>query len=341
MTVNEILEYMLGWVSDEYDTDVGSFFYDLLYPVAVEAYAIQNKLDITAVNAFALTASGEYLDKKVAEQGITRKAATYAKGKVRITGNRGEVISMGAKVAADSVLFAVDEATTIPEAGYVDVTATCTTPGMAGNVKAGAINRFPVTLPGLTTVVNAAAFTGGYEAESDADLLERYIEKVSRPNVSGNKYQYEEWAKEISGVGSVLVVPLWNGAGTVKVIITDAENQPATAELVAAVQAHIDKNRPVGANATVVSAASKTINISVQLECTNKDTIADTITTVVKKYLAGMAFEKSYVSYAKIGGLILALDDVEDYTSLKVNGGTSNISLGDGVIPIIGTVVVT
>ena len=60
MKVNEILEYMLGWVSDEYDTDVGSFFYDLLYPVAVEAYAIQNKLDITAVNAFALTASGEY-----------------------------------------------------------------------------------------------------------------------------------------------------------------------------------------------------------------------------------------------------------------------------------------
>ena len=341
MKVNEILEYMLGWVSDEYDTDVGSFFYDLLYPVAVEAYAIQNKLDITAVNAFALTASGEYLDRKVAEQGITRKGATFAKGTVRITGNRGEVVSKGAKVAADSVLFAVDEAVTIPEAGYVDIAATSTTAGTAGNVKARAINRFPVTLPGLTAVVNDAAFTGGYEAESDGDLLERYIEKVSRPNVSGNKYQYEAWAKEISGIGSVQVVPLWNGAGTVKVIITDAENQPASAGLVAAVQAHIDDNRPVGAKATVVSAASKTINISVTLECENKDTIAETITTMVKKYLAGMAFEKSYVSYAKIGGLILALDNVEDYTSLKVNNGTSNIALGDGVIPIIGTVVVT
>lgn len=60
MTVKEILEYMLGWVNDEYDTDVGSFFYDLLYPVAVEAYELQNKLDITTINTFALTASGEY-----------------------------------------------------------------------------------------------------------------------------------------------------------------------------------------------------------------------------------------------------------------------------------------
>ena len=64
------------------------------------------------------------------------------------------------------------------------------------------------------------------------------------------------------------------------------------------------------------------------------------IKTVVKKYLAGMAFEKSYVSYAKIGSLILSLDGVEDYSSLKVNGGTTNIPLSNGVIPIIGTVVV-
>ena len=251
---------MLGWVSDEYDTDVGSFFYDLLYPVAVEAYALQNKMDITAINAFALTASGEYLDRKVAEQGITRRAATFAKGTVRITGNRGELVSKGAKVAADSVLFAVDDAATIHEVGYVDVTATCTTAGAAGNVKAGEINRFPVTLPGLTAVINEEAFSGGFDAESDADLLERYMEKVSRPNVSGNIYQYEEWAKEVSGVGDVQVVPLWNGAGTVKVIITNADNLPASEELVSEVQAYIDDNRPVGANVTVVSAASITIS---------------------------------------------------------------------------------
>ena len=29
------------------------------------------------------------------------------------------------------------------------------------------------------------------------------LKKVSRPNVSGNKYHYIEWAKEVSGVGDV------------------------------------------------------------------------------------------------------------------------------------------
>ena len=64
-------------------------------------------------------------------------------------------------------------------------------------MKKGDINRFPITLPGITAVQNITDFTGGYDAESDADLLERYIEKVSRPNVSGNKYHYIEWAKEV------------------------------------------------------------------------------------------------------------------------------------------------
>ena len=32
MTLDEIIEYMLSSVPEEYDISVGSFFYDLLYP---------------------------------------------------------------------------------------------------------------------------------------------------------------------------------------------------------------------------------------------------------------------------------------------------------------------
>ncbi len=100
MEHSEILEYMLASVPNDYDVSVGSFFYDLLYPVAEQVYLLQNKISNLSVNAFALTAMGEYLDRKVAEQGIIRKAATYAKGTVRIEGNRGEVVLKGAKIAA-------------------------------------------------------------------------------------------------------------------------------------------------------------------------------------------------------------------------------------------------
>lgn len=341
MTLDEILEYLLSSVQDEYDISVGSFFYDILYPVAEQIYLLQNKIISLSENTFALTAAGEYLDRKTAEQGITRKSATYSKGMLRITGNRGEVVPINAKVAADNTLFAVDESASIPESGFVEVSATCIVPGSVGNVRKGSINRFPVTLPGLTAVENITDFTGGYDAETDADLLERYLEKVSRPNVSGNKNHYVEWAKEVIGVGDVRVIPLWNGAGTVKVIITDADNQPATDELVAEVQKHIDENKPIGADVTVMSAASLKINISLTLIADKRDNIQNDIEAAIQQYLSEVALNKLYVSYAKIGGIILSISGVDDYSDLKLNNGTSNISLGDGVIPVLGTVVIS
>ncbi len=340
MTLDEIIEYMLSSVPDEYDVSVGSFFYDLLYPVAEQIYLLQNRITRLSENTFALTAEGEYLDRKTAEQGTTRKPATYSRGTLRISGNRGEIVSKGAKAAADNVLFSVDETVSIPESGFIDVGGTCTVSGSAGNVKAGAINRFPVTLPGLTTVENITDFAGGYDAENDADLLERYLEKVSRPNVSGNKYHYIEWAKEVSGVGDVRVIPLWNGAGTVKVVIVDADNRPADAELIEKVKTHIEENRPIGAEVTVVSATPIAVNVSVKLTADDTADIQTSIEIALKGYLSGEALKKLYISYAKIGSLILSVSGVEDYTELKVNSGTANIQIADGAVPVLGSVVI-
>lgn len=336
MTVDEILEYMLAFVPDNYDKSEGSFWNDLLKPVSVEMYLRQNEIKTLEENAFALTSSGEYLDRKAAEQGLTRRSGTYAKGTLKFTGVKGEVILAGAKAASEDMLYAVDETITIPDSGTVEVTATCTTAGEAGNAKVGTINRFPVTLRNVTAVENITEFTGGYDEENDFDLLERYIEKVSRPNTSGNKYHYISWAKEVTGVGNVSVVPLWNGPGTVKVTITDSENRPATDDLISEVAAHIEENRPIGASVTVTTPETVTINISVTLVGTPTDT--DDIETAVDEYLTSIALEKQYVSIAKIGGLILDIDGVEDYSDLKLNGTSNNISIPDGYIPVLGEV---
>ena len=47
------------------------------------------------------------------------------------------------------------------------------------------------------------------------------------------------------------VIPLWNGAGTVKIVIVDADNRPADSELISKVKEHIEENRPIGAEVTV------------------------------------------------------------------------------------------
>ena len=307
--------------------------------MAEQVYRLQSDISLLEKNAFALTAVGEYLDRKVAEQGITRKQATFAKGTVRITGDVSAVIPKGAKVAADDILFAVDKDTVISGSGYADVTATCVVRGSVGNVLVGQINHFPVTLPKLTDVSNITAFTGGYDEEIDSELLQRYLEKVSRPNISGNKYHYIEWAKEITGVGDVQVIPLWNGVGTVKVIITDTNNQPANVELISEVQTHIDENKPIGANVTVASATPLKINISVELVTSSN--VQTDIEMAISDYLSDASLKKLYISYAKIGSLILSVSGVDDYTNLKVNGGTANISIPAGSIPVLGSVVIT
>lgn len=123
MTFDEIIEYMLTSVPSSYDTSVGSFFYDLLYPVAEQVYRLQGKISDLDLNAFALTAVGEYLDRKVAEQGIKRKQATFATGTARIRGDVGATIQKDSKVASDEVLFAVNEGVVIPSNAYIDVSA--------------------------------------------------------------------------------------------------------------------------------------------------------------------------------------------------------------------------
>ena len=52
MTLDEIIEYMLSSVPEEYDISVGSFFYDLLYPVAEQIYLLQKRVSRLSENTF-------------------------------------------------------------------------------------------------------------------------------------------------------------------------------------------------------------------------------------------------------------------------------------------------
>lgn len=343
MTLDEILEYMLASVPAEYDTSVGSFFYDLLYPVAEQLYMMGVTVSDLPDSVFVSTATGTALDRRAAEQGLTRIAATYAEGVLTITGDPGSVIHAGSLAAAEDILYSTTEAALVPESGTVTVGARCTTAGAAGNAAAGKITRFPISLPGLTSVTNAEPFAGGYDAETDEELRERYFEKVSRPNASGNVNDYIRWAKEVQGVGDVQVIPLWNGPGTVKVVITDANTQPADEELTAAAAAHIEENRPVGAAVTVVSADTKEIDISAVLDADGRDFdgIKDACETALKEYLAGEANEKRYVSIGRVCQIIMSVSGVEDCNMLRLNTLSSGLNIGEGLIPVLGELNIT
>lgn len=341
MTQEQILSRLLSKISDEFDKAVGSFFYDVNKPVSDEIADIRVRVEEILKNGFALTATGTYLDSKVAEQGIARKPATYSSVSVTVTGTPGAYISNGDKVASDTITFTVTETKSLDETGTATAPAVCDVSGKIGNVPVGAINRFPVTLSGLVSVTNTEPATDGFDAETDDELRERYFEKVSLPATSGSKYHYVMWAKEVSGVGDAKCLPLWNGNGTVKVIIINSEKGVASEELITEVAQHIEESRPIGAEVTVESAAPLIIDISVSLVLANgvdEETAKKNISESITKYFQKNAFSSTYISYAQIGGCILSCDEVNDYGSLTMNGGIENISVSDIQVPVLGVI---
>lgn len=339
-TKEEILARMLSNISDEYDKTEGSFFYDAEMPVAIELETMGENADALLDKGFAETATGTYLDKKVGEQGLTRKAAVKATTTVTITGSPGASIVVGNKVASDTVTFLVTEAKAIAAGKTaMDVAVECEVAGSLGNVIAGAIKYFPVTIAGLTAVTNAAAVTNGYDEETDDDLRQRYYVKVQTPATSGNKYHYLNWAKSVTGVGDARVIPLWNGNGTVKVIIINSNKRAADSTLVTSVSDYIEDVRPIGATVTVESAAELAIDVSATLSLQTGYALADVKVAIeanLTQYLKDIAFVETYVSYAKVGSLILETEGVLDYSALTVNTGIANITISDSQVAVLG-----
>ena len=110
-----------------------------------------------------------------------------------------------------------------------------------------------MSIPGISSVTNAQATHDGFDEEDDASLYNRLIFKVRQPATSGNKNEYIQWATSVAGVGKAVVISLWNGNGTVKVLITDTNGNPASADLQKKVAAYIETVRPIGATVTVAA----------------------------------------------------------------------------------------
>jgi uncharacterized phage protein gp47/JayE len=340
---------LLSSVDDSYNKSSGEFIYDALKPVAIELESGYIQIDGILDKAFADTATGKNLDRVVARVGTNRKLTTQSNGIVTINGIVGSSITKGELVKSDGVNFKFTDTNIIPIGGTIDVNVQCTSYGTVGNVPIGAIKYFPKTLAGLQTVTNTSAFTNGYDEETDESLRVRYYAKVQAPVTSSNKNAYKNWALSITGVGGAKIKSLWNGNGTVKVIIINSNKRAADSILITSVKNYIDPNNgdgsgqaDIGAICTVISATELAINITVTLTIdTNTISLAQALVNIgtsITSYLSNIAFNQTYVSYAQIGSIILGITGIEDYSNLKVNNGTANITIGDEQVAVIGGV---
>lgn len=207
------------------------------------------------------------------------------------------------------------------------------------------VTQMAVNIHGVHGVTNAAAGVGGADEESDADLWARYHERRTEPITSGNANHYVMWAKEVTGVSYARCIPLWNGNGTVKVIIAGADKKPLDDTIVTACAEHIEAERPIGATVTVVSVTEVEIPIVAKIKLVNGhslDEVKADLSAAVSALLAALPFaEEQSVPYSRFLASLLQCAGVADYSTFTVNGAKTALRINSGTIPVLGTVDVT
>lgn len=341
----DILNRMLDKVPDNIDKEEGSFVHDAISPVSQELAQSYIALDNVLSRAFAITAAengfSHELELRAAEFGIYRKDGTKAVGQVAFSGSDNVLIPAGTIVQTGGGLQFKTLSDVVIKNNTAKADIEALEIGIKYNIPAGTIIQLPTQITGVTSIINNNVTSGGTEIENDQSLLQRLLFRVQLPATSGNIYHYKQWAMEVNGVGDAVVVPLWNGPGTVKVVILDSNKKVPAKNIIDAVSAHIEKARPVGAHVTVVPAKEITINIDVKLQLIGENTLTQAKSLIergVERYLDSIAFKESYIRYTKIANVLLDIPIIMDYSNLMLNGKTSNIAVEEGQVGILGQV---
>lgn len=318
--------------SGEVSAIEGTFAFDALSANATEFEKAYAEMSLMMEAAFADTSWGKFLTMRAAEFGVDRKPATKAVGVLTISGNKGIKVPAGSLFDVDDdIQFTTDENCTIGQDGTAEVKITCTTAGDKGNVGAGTINHIPVSIYGVKGCSNEKPTYNGFEEESDKAFLQRYMTVVRTPATSGNKYHYYNWAMSIKGVGGCRVLPLWNGPGTVKVLVVNSNMQTASQEIVQEVAGYIETVRPIGADVTVVSPVPKMLNISVSVAGTLD---VEAFRAEITEYLKAKNLDLRHISAAQVIDIIMNQPSVSDCDNVMLNGSSRVTVLEDEILSI-------
>lgn len=351
-----ISERVLGRIGEEWRKEKGDFIYDAVAPSPLEIKQLEANQDEIIKQSFAQFAEGEYLDYKLSEIGLTRQPATANTRTLSVVADAGVVIPAGhtlSTVVLDTegnpIEYTVDAVATFAIAGPLVIPITCKLLGIIGNVSSSSEFILSPSIPGVRSITDLGTTLLGEDLEGDESAWLRYDFKVKNPDTGGNKNDYVRWALEVDGVGKAKCIPRWDGVGTVKVVLTGTDYEPASPLVVDEVQIHLDPGSqglgegkaPCGAAVTVITATGLSINIAATVELYSGVTLPEVqaaYEAAVKQYLTGIVFTDNAVAIAKIGSLLISIYGVSNYSALTLNAGTIDIPVGPEQVAILGVV---
>lgn len=354
-SAGEIHERMMESLPDDIDDMDGGFAYDLTKPAAVEkAEIIEFHLARAVMLAFPQYAWDEWLDYHGQQVHVERHPPRNASGEVKVSGKAGGVIPAGtvfctpATETGPSIGFRSLEEARIGEDGTVLIPVSAVEGGAGSNVAENKVTLMAKPDRNVTEVTNPEPIRGGTERERDDDYYDRIsAEYQNSMTYIGNDADYVRWAKE-AGAGECIVVPCYDGPGTVKLILVDQNGQPANDELVSDVYDYIvspqDRTRRLlPAGCAKIECASATV-ITIDYKITgllhdgtaSMEQIKEAFGQAVKA-VYNTAKKEGMLRYNDIRPLISGIAGVEDFDVFLINGGMLNIRLGKEEYPETGT----
>ena len=360
------LDLMLENVPDDIDQREGSVIYDALAPTAMvlaqHSLASANIIKQTYIK----TAQGQFLDYRAAEHGTARYAATQTEVKAKFLDSDGNTINnvqigdQFASIGETPIFYTVQKIND-------DLTGELTAddPGTTANSYIGQV--LPVTSnDSLSWAEITEIVAPARDEETDDHLRDRLLRADDWIAYGGNITDYLAMLSKISEVGAGQVYPVWNGAGTVKLVIVDNNLMPASVELVKKVKNIIDPTdsesqgyglAPIDHQVTVVAPTPLTVNISatVNIDGTHGvDIVKAKIKTAIEEYFkllkqswnsidakTGRGYSQT-IYRSKILSQIMMVDGVINASVPTLNGSDQDIALvfdnQTSQLPVLGEV---
>lgn len=328
--INKKVNDMAGMIS--YNTSTGSFARDIITSVAIEMVKEEDDYSEQLDKRLIDTATGTDLDISCADKALDRLQATKSTGQVKITGVNGSVIKKGYIVINSSTAteYEVLEEKTIENISTT-VKIQCLTAGTVGNCEVGQINKFAEEYAGLSKVENLENITNGTDIETDDNFRKRALDYIRKPRMSWNQYVFEDKAKEVQGVEHSHCIPRWNGAGTVKLVITEQGKEEVSSELKEKVKNYIDLEVISDIDLTVEGVEINRVDVVIKGTISsdfNEEAAKTTLTNKLNDFFFENLFvEKIY--YFDIVEIIQHASCISKIGDITVAGNRNDIELNE------------
>lgn len=345
MTFDTLLERMLNRIPDSFDKREGSVIYDAVAPAALEIAQAYADMDSIIDETFADTASRDMLIRRAKEKGLSPYPATNAV----IKGIFDIEIPIGERFTHGDLIYKVKE-----KLKDYEYSLECESAGIVGNKRSGSL--IPINyIEGLGRAEITELLIPAEDEEDTEIFRKRYFDTFNAKAYGGNKQDYINRTNAIGGVGATKVIPIWNGGGTVKVIILDSEFNPANNELIKKVQNEIDPSRdgtgagiaPIGHIVTVATVEKVPVNIRTKITFDSGysfNGLKTEISKVISAYLLELRktwaeSESITVKISQLNTRISVIKGVSDIEGTTINGKNTNLLITAYSVPVDGEVV--